>query len=87
VSGRRESPEVRALRVIQERRLAVTAVSHDDLLTARVEAICRGSEDVAYRLGFESGEWRCSCLGYQYRKRCKHLDALRLVVRVPRRAA
>jgi uncharacterized Zn finger protein len=69
---RRESIEEKAVRYLSERRLRVERV-----VPGEVRATCVGGE--RYELGFEGGEWWCSCPA---RGRCAHLVALELVVGV-----
>ncbi len=70
----RENRETKARRILVEGRLAVGL--YDSM---RVEATCRGTEEV-HRLGFVSGSWWCSCPA---RGRCSHITALQLVAPRP----
>ncbi len=70
-----ETARTKATRLLTEGRLMVTRVEP----TGRVEAKCRG-EGTVYSLGYQWGEWRCSC---EHRgPNCSHLVALRSVVAV-----
>jgi hypothetical protein len=45
-----------------------------------VHARCRSSSGEGwYDIRFESGEWRCSCAGHSFAKRCWHSSAVALV--------
>jgi hypothetical protein len=71
----RESAAAKGLRLLQEGRLRVTAISRDS-----IDAVCTGDSAEVYALGWRRGRWYCSCpaLG-----RCSHLVALQRVVLVP----
>jgi hypothetical protein len=36
-----------------------------------------GSKGNAYRVEEYEGAWRCSCPGYQYRRKCRHIEEKR----------
>lgn len=66
----RESVHEKGRRYLGEGRLIVSVVTG-----GRVEATCRGGEDV-YEVGLRDNEWFCTCPA---RSRCAHLVALQLV--------
>lgn len=61
----------RGRRLLIEGRLRLVQVSAEI-----VRAECRGSATV-HRLGYQAGQWRCSCFA---KGLCSHLVALQLVV-------
>lgn len=71
----RETARTKAHRLLAEGRLMVTRVDPHGIVQARA----RG-EGRVYALGFEFGEWRCSCP--HKGPGCSHLVALRSVVAV-----
>ena len=75
-----ETTQSKALRYLAERRLRVEGVGRSRMLGFVVAASCRGGDDTVYALGFEAGEWWCSCPA---RMLCAHLVALPAVVAEP----
>lgn len=67
-----EGAPTKARRYLVESRLTITEVNQ-----RRVRATCRG-EGAIYRLGWEAGQWGCTCPARS--TRCSHLLALKSVV-------
>ncbi len=70
----RENVETKARRYLVEGRLTIVRVEG-----GRIDATCRGTEET-HRLGFERGDWYCTCPA---RARCSHLVALQLLIPRP----
>lgn len=73
----RETARAKAHRLLQEGRIMILRVDP----AGRVDARCRGEGQI-HRLGFEWGEWRCTC--DHHGTNCSHLLALRSVVALQR---
>ena len=37
----------------------------------------KGSRGNSYRVEAYNGSWRCSCPGYQYRRKCRHIEEVK----------
>jgi hypothetical protein len=72
--GARTNVNAKALQILLERRLTVTAIG---VGYGTIQAECRGS-DTIYHLGRSDGKWYCSC--EHKGQDCSHLRALHHVV-------
>ena len=37
----------------------------------------KGSKGNSYRVEAYSGSWRCSCKGYEFRRKCRHIEEVK----------
>lgn len=37
----------------------------------------KGSKDSLYQVRYEHGMWNCSCVGFGFRRKCKHIDQIK----------
>lgn len=37
----------------------------------------KGSKGSSYRVEALSGSWRCSCKGYEFRRKCRHIEEVK----------
>jgi len=46
--------------------------------TLECEALVEGSQ--IYSVSHDNGEWRCSCPGFFYNKKCKHIERIKMEI-------
>jgi len=73
-----ENPKFPFRRIQRQRIVAVNeqAVDYTPIKSARVEITVQGSKGNTYIVTKENGKATCSCSGFQFRRTCKHSQAV-----------